>query len=380
MRANVNPWAAGASPALTAVDTMADPQASLDCWVSLEIAGGRAVSHVVLVWVGLFCVLAGTACSDLSSNGATCTNGTSMVDGGCPPIGEGTTFFDPPPKSKAIRLACMNNLTTTPFTAAWELTVDPGPIIAGEPFGALFRGVIIVDEFLLDEAQVEPQLTGYKRSNVLNINATVHARRGLAEHGHNGGDVTLTPAHIAWTCTYDQTGNRLGDGPFPSCDPLNDNGDGSNDDCVGGGGPSPENRCGQFTTIPTSDDCRPGGTCEVLNKAGQCFLSGFCVTGPQEVPLEAAVEGYVAASSGSVLFGWDDASTDAVVLDGLGADEGRLQIPQPTFEEPAGPNGWRILVQSPSRIVEAAYECTMATSGSNPRLLDDEDLIAFEIR
>lgn len=338
------------------------------------------MSHVALVWVGLFWVLASTACSDLSSNGATCAGGSRIVDDGCPPDGEGGTLFDPPPKSKTIRLACMNNLTTTPFTAAWELTVDPGPIIAGEPFGVLFRGVLIVDEFLLDETQILPILAGYKRSNVLELNATVHVRSGLAEHGLDAGDVTLTPAAIGWTCTYDENGDRLGDGFFPDCDPLNDNEDGSNDDCVGGGGPSPEDRCGQFTTIPTSDDCRPGGTCELLDKADQCFLNEFCVTGPQEVPLEEAVGGYVAGSSGSVLFGWDDANTDAVILDGPGPDEETLQIPQPTFEAEAGPNGWRILVQSPQGIVEVAYECTMATSGSNPHLLDDDDLIAFEIR
>lgn len=257
-------------------------------------------------------------------------------------------------KTKSIRLACTSDVGPGVSGFPWELTVDPGPILSGEEFGASFSGVAEFRELWLDNAQSwQLPPNGFQRIEFVQLQATVHVRVGAT-----GGDVVLTAASLPRTCTYDDDGNTGVEGSsFPPCSEENDNPDGSNDDCTGlGGVPRPENRCAQFVSIPFSEDCSPGGACDTLDggfglKTVQCVTNGFCVTGPLRVPLDGNMEGYRAATSGSVLFGWDDQNTGAV-LDETGA----WVLPDAVFEEPTGPNGFRALFEG----VPVAHECTMA--------------------
>ena len=331
----------------------------------------------LLLWVSVSLVSL-LACSDLGS--ASCPEGEALDDGGCIASSGGTGgdgLVDPPPQTKSITLGCTSS-TAPPgmsFIVIWDLTVDPGPIVGGEAFGAVFRGLMVLDEILLDET-LELVEGGYKRTNILELQATVHVRSGASE----AMDVVLTNEPIQRTCTYDNSGNTGVDaGPFPPCAQENDNPeDGSNTDCTGlGGMPDPENPCGQFNDIPTSDECAPGGRCEDKGKTGpgsQCEFYEFCVDDRGALVLEGSVEGYVAAGSGNVLFGWDDESTGAVVDE---ANGGIWDLPPAVFEEPTGPNGFRVLLGGS---VEAAFECTMGTGITRSRPTPPSDLISFPIQ
>jgi hypothetical protein len=310
-----------------------------------------------------------TGCSDLDSTPDASTGGTG-----------GAGIMDPAPTTKSITLGCTNNLSPDVSVLRWDLTVDPGPIVGGQPFGAVFSGVAVFDELLLDAAQGQ-MLGGYKRSNVLGTRATVHVRSGVAP---DAMDVVLTNEPIQRTCTYDNLGRTGPDaGPFPSCSEANDNPDGSNADCTGlGSVPDPENVCGQFITIPTSNDCAPGGLCESKNKTGagsQCALNGFCVSGPLEAALEAAHEayGYLAADSGAVLFGWDDESTGAEIDQSGGPNRGKWILPPTVLDEP-GPNSFRGTLGGN---IPAALDCTMGDGTPTAlRRTEDSELIAFPIQ
>jgi len=259
-------------------------------------------------------------------------------------------------KTKSIRLACTSDIGPGVAGFPWELTVDPGPILSGEEFGASFSGVAEFRELWLDNAQSwELPPNGFKRIEFVQLHATVHVRIGAT-----GRDVVLAAGSLPKTCTYDGDGNTGVEGSsFPPCSEENDNPDGSNDDCTGlGGTPRPEDRCAKFVSIPFSDDCSPGGACDTLDggfglKTVQCVANGFCVTGPLRVPLQldGNVGGYRAEASGSVVFGWDDQSTGAE-LDETGA----WVLPPAVFEEDTGPNGFRAYFEG----VPVAHECTMA--------------------
>lgn len=317
------------------------------------------------------------ACSDLGSD--SCPDGTEFcgVDGS---IGgaDGARFADPAPKTKTITLGCTNSVAADVFIMSWDLTVDPGPIVGGEAFGALFHGLVVLDDDLLDLAQTS--LSGYKRSNLLELQATVLVRAGVTSETR---EVVLRPEPIQRTCTYDDSGSNGPEaGPFSTCSAANDNPDGSNENCTGlGGMPDPANLCGEFTTLTTSNDCDPGGTCDDLRKAGpmsQCAQNGFCVTGPLEIVLEGEVEGFQAEGAGSVLFGWDDENTGAVIDESGGANDGAYILPDAELEASLGPNAFRSLI---ARVGPIAFECTMAV-GPSARLTPtpDADLISFEIQ
>jgi hypothetical protein len=260
----------------------------------------------------------------------------------------------------------------------WDLTVDPGPIVGGQAFGAVLSGLARFDEPLLDAAQGQVP-GGYKKSRVFALQATVHVRSGVAAQPT---DVILMPEAIQPTCKYDSDGNMgPDDGPFPTCSEAHDNPDGSNADCTGlGGVPDAENVCGEFVTvtIPTSNNCAPGGLCESKGKTGpgsQCALNGFCVSGPLELELQATYEGYLAADSGRVLFGWDDQSTGAEI-DQSGANRGSWILPPVVLHEP-GPNSLRATI---GESMEAALDCTMG-EGTTTVLwpTEDSELISFPI-
>jgi hypothetical protein len=119
--------------------------------------------------------------------------------------------------------------------------------------------------------------------------------------------------------------------------------------------PLPENPCGQFVEIPTSNDCVRGGRCDTLDggfgfKTDQCLANRFCVSGPIEVPLIGSAPSYRAAASGRVLFGWDDRGTAA---------EG---LPPAVYDAEVGPTGMRAIAAG----FELALECTMGVREEVP--------------
>ena len=316
------------------------------------------------------------ACSDLGS--VNCPEGQTRLDGVCAPDPSaggtgGAPSVDLPPTTKTITVGCTNNITSQVATLGWELTVDPGPIVGGEPFAADLRGVAVFDEVFLDAALA---VVPFTRVNLLQLQGTVHVREGVTSEVR---DAVLTSEPIPTTCTYDENGNAgIEAGTFRACSPEANNPDGSNDGCTGlDGMPLPENPCGQFVTIPTSIDCAPGGECDDLGKlASQCEVNSFCVVGPVEVILQGSLEGYRAAESGNVLFGWDDQSTGAVVDQTGGPNDGRWILPNAVFDDPVGPNGIRVVVA----VLSVAIECTMGVGVDVLSPAPDPALISFPIQ
>ncbi len=310
-------------------------------------------------------------CSDVGSTPDPSAGGTGG-DGG-------EWFMDPPAQTGGLTLGCTNNLTSEIRIVRWDLTVDPGPIVAGRAFGAVLSGLMVFNEELLDEAQAFVP-GGYKRSNLLGVQATVHVRSGVAA---DAMDVVLTNEPMQRSCTYDESGDIGPDaGPFSLCYEANDNPDGSNEDCTGlGGMPDPQNPCGQFITLRTSKQCGPGELCESKGKTGpgsQCDLNGFCVSDQLEVRLQAAhVQGYLAADSGAVLFGWDDESTGAYIDQSGGPNRETVILP-PTIADDPGPNSFRATIGAG---ILAALDCTMA-EGTRTALTrtPESELISFSIQ
>jgi len=297
---------------------------------------------LVVVHIAAF----GPACAGLDA----CPQGQSLVEGVCvaPPT--------PCPKTQGITIACEwfpdADGNPEPSFTDWELAVEPGPIVAGEPFGVEFTGRAFYDAAFLNDGQ--RYLGGYKRIAVLDLMGTVRVRKGAT-----GDDVELRAAPIDRTCTYDEDGNAGPDaGPeFPSCSTENDNEDGSNDDCTGlGGSPHPDNLCLAFIPVETSDDCEPDGVCDQLGATGPnsaCEVAGFCTTEPAAVPFGLETGAYTAAAEGNVLFGWDDENTGAILL-----EDGTYELPPANPDEPVGPNGVRAFVGG----IQVVFQCTMAES------------------
>jgi hypothetical protein len=271
--------------------------------------------------------------------GALCDqDGGNRCDGNgtCVDLGDGLI-----PQTKAITFGCTSNLTADVSILPFELTVAPQAPVSGQAFAADLSGLGTFSEELLDSVQwVIPG--GVTRVNLIDIAATVQVRVGAS-----GGDVTLGPVPVPNRCALDQ---------MASCDPANDlpsiPGSTGNSDCLPTG---PSNPCGRFLSIPTSDDCTPGGICATLGggtsaKVNQCRTNGFCVTGDLQVPLESRVGNYVAGVSPAVLFGWDDSATGAT----LNAD-GTWNLPPAVFSDPIGSNGIRAGVGG----LSVALECTM---------------------
>jgi hypothetical protein len=196
-------------------------------------------------------------------------------------------------------------------------------------------------------------------------------------------DVVLSPQAGGETCAFDGDGNAVAraGSEFPRCSPSNDLEDGSNSDCTGlRGAADPQNPCGQFFPIPVNHDC---DRCAELGKGDKCVSFGFCITGDLEIPLEGPVGGYLAAGSGSVLFGWDDEGTDAIRDESTRPGDPMWLLPPPELEQETGPNGFR--ARAGYDIVDGgkpiAFECIMASG--TPDLLrptEDSSLVSFEIQ
>jgi hypothetical protein len=278
-------------------------------------------------------------------------------------------LLDPDPQTVPLALACTNNVLPEPRLLEWVLTVNPGPILGGAPFGAELEGELTINEGLLFQT-FSVTGRGYKRLNVLDARATVHVRGGVTASAPEDLDVLLTTEFIPASCTYDADGEiGMGAGSsFPSCS-LDKNGvDGANIDCTGlGGEPNSEDPCGQFVELPTEADCER--CAEVYDRGAQCNDLGICLTGDLVIPLVSREErpaGYLAAGSGSVLFGWDD--------------QVPLEVGPVDFDAEPGPIGLRVLLGG---VYELALECTMIASGSAPSQREPapaSDLIAFDIQ
>ncbi len=284
-------------------------------------------------------VCSGNACQPRQ----TAPDGTACSNGECQ--GGVCTFvpIDPPAQTRSLTLACTNSVTPQLSFLSFDLTVDPTPVVSSTTLTVDFDGVAELSEAFLDTAQ-SAVVGGVDKANLLDLQATTHLRAG-----GGGADVTLLSEPIAFTCEFDGA----------PCDPVNDSpsipGARANSDCVPTGAFNP---CGRFVDVPTSADCAPGGICDGLGKLGsQCTLNGFCVTGPLQLPLAAATQPYLAAASGNIRFGWDDASTGAT----LDVD-GTWILPAAVFNDPTGPNGIRVNAGG----LAVALECTMAVDSNDP--------------
>jgi len=311
------------------------------------------------------CVLSFVAlvmgCSDFA-----CPDGQERIEGMCV-TSPNDEVVDPPPKTQIVELACTNTVSTLGGFMPWELTVDPGPIVSGEPFGASFRAIARFREQFLDIAQWTIP-GGVRRVKVAHLQGTVHVRTGVVDA--EASDVMLELGERPPpTCRYDARGAE--EGPFPLCDPVNDNLDGSNDDCTGlGGDPHPDNSCGRYLEIDVSEDCDPGGRCDELDKLHQCDRNGFCVAGPLQATLQGSSSAYVAEASGSVFFGWDDQSTGAELDQTGGPNDGTWIWPPVEDEAEPGPNSARFEVGD----LEVALECTMGVDSQTPFVVMSVDL------
>lgn len=278
-----------------------------------------------------------------------------------------------------ISLGCTNSANSDVGLRRWELTVNTETIEGGKPFTATLDGVGVFEEAFLDAAQdTYSALGGVEVVNVVAFNATVHVRSGAT-----GPDVVLHPEPIPYQCFADRN----------ACDPQNDvlndppepPGLRGNTDCEP---VSAINPCGRFVRLPIDTDCDPGGVCAARGKAGpgsQCEANGFCVTGDLRVELQEATGRFTAAPEGTVLFGWDDQSTGAII-DEREPDKGTWILPPSVYEEPTGPNGFRVTVRGHP----VAVECTMGVDSQGPRGVDslhplssptpDSELISFPIQ
>lgn len=303
----------------------------------------------------------GTSC-DLAGAPGVCSAGTCV-----PPSGSDPCDVAPLSCARPITLACTNNVTSDVTLQTFELTVTPDPLVAGASVPVSYGGTLVFPEFFLDAAQGGVP-GGITSAGLVDARATVHVRSGAT-----ASDVTLNTAALPTTCT------------FPAgapCDPANDlpsiPGLRGNTDCVPTGN---FNACMQIVAYPTSTDCAPGGTCDQLGKTPQCVANGFCISGPLEIPLEAANTTITPDASGQVLFGWDDQSTGAALN-----PDGTWNLPPADFTSSVGPNGIKINAQG----LAIALRCTMGVDaggllGPFPPVPDqssptpDSELIGFTI-
>lgn len=303
--------------------------------------------RLLLVLVSFLISLVLTACAELRSN-------------------EAPGIVNPEAIEKQIYLGCSINVDEpVPVSFGgelrWKLRVDPDEIASNETFAAELTAVGSLAEYLFDAGQLLIE-GGFKTIQVVELQATVHIRRGATDFDGGPPDVILgIDIDQEPTCTYDATGKTGGAGPFPQCSKENDNPeDGSNDDCTGFGGmgmPDPANRCGWLVDIPTSSDCAFCDSLEKPTSTAQCELNGFCVSGPATVPLKGTLDGFRADDQGHVFFGWDDRPerTGATIREDGGCNDGTWILPSVAFDDPLGPTAIRLIAGG----IPIAFECTM---------------------
>lgn len=270
--------------------------------------------------------------------GTPCSNGECDAAGVCQFVA-----IDPPASTESLTLGCTNSVSPNVSLLTFDLSVDPTPVVSNTSLTADFDGVAEFSEAFVDAAQAAVP-GGFSKVGLLDLQATVHLRSG-----GTGPDVALGSETIAYTCADDGA----------ACDPANDQasvpGARPNTDCVPTGSFNP---CARHVPVPISTDCAPGGLCDGLGKlASQCDINGFCVTGAIPLPLAADTGSYTADASGTVYFGWDDASTGATV-----AGDGTWSLPLVAFGDPVGPNGLRVNASG----LLVGLECTMGVDSNDP--------------
>ena len=281
----------------------------------------------------------GTACELNGEAGACDGAGTCFVEpdpGPCDPLEASCT--------RTLSLGCTQNVTGDVAMVDVELTVTADPLIGGTTVPVHYAGVFRFPEVLLDGAQ--PAVPGgVTFSDLIEAKATVHVRSGATSP-----DSTLSsPVPVGpGTCLI----------PPATCDPANDGpsvpGLRSNTDCVPTGTFNP---CQHVIAFPTSSDCSPGGTCELLGKTVQCQSNGFCITGDLLIPLAGVDSSVDVEASGVVSFGWDDQSTGATLN-----PDGTYDLPLFAFTDPLGPNGIKLNETG----LAIALQCTMAVPSDGP--------------
>ncbi len=280
--------------------------------------------------------------------GTTCSAGACDGAGNClsnpqPPC----SVQDPSYASctKLVSLACTQNVTSDATMVDVELTVSPDPLLGGATVPVHYSGVFRYPEFFLDVVQGGVP-GGVINGDLIDARATVHVRSGAT-----AADVALSsPVPVGLgTCVI-----PLG----TTCDPANDGpsvpGSRSNTDCVPTGTFNP---CQHVVPFPTSFDCAPGGTCDLLGKSTQCQNNSFCITGDLLIPLTGVDSTVDVDASGVVSFGWDDQSTGAALN-----PDGTYDLPLSAFLDPLGPNGIKLNESG----LAVFLQCTMAVPSDGP--------------
>jgi hypothetical protein len=275
---------------------------------------------------------------------------------------------DVPPQTKAITVACANNVVLEPNVLDFDLTVA-APSVAGGPtpsdFTASFSGAVRFPRFYLNAASnLVPG--GLQQAIVDEVTATVQSRSGAT-----GSDVELHedldaivpgPTHL---CV-------LPEGQV--CDPANDvdpnDPSQGNTDCLGGALPcQPEVTLIDF---PISTDCGAGGVCDSIgegfpNLYSSCSYNGFCITDDLLIPLAPATGVFTPDASGDILFGWADQNVPDLVLCPAAAPDcaeafhpdGSYDLPSAVYANPSAPMGLRMDLAS----LFIPLQCAMAEPG-----------------
>ena len=258
----------------------------------------------------------------------------------------------------AITVGCTNNVSS-PWNGIpevsifrFDLQVEPGPIVGGNPFSAELTGVARFPELWLDAFQW--WIPGGVRSvALLDLAATVSVRSGATgpdvELGIDAAGLSPGPTRL---CAYpgDQVCTADSDCIAPPCKEAIL----LQDIPVIEGTPNSANGC----TPPVPDcDC---SACLALDKEELCLDNGFCVAGDLLLPLEKQTGNYIAdpVSGTPILFGWFDGNPPPTNPDGT------LELPPAVFSFPTAPVGMRVSDEGGSLFL--TFQCLMGVDSGGP--------------
>jgi len=272
-----------------------------------------------------------------------------------------------------ITVGCTDNVFGVVSIVRFDLKVDPGQIVAGNPFTAELTGVARVPEFRVLQWFNGVVCGGVRTIQVVDLAATVSVRSGAT-----GADVELGLDVAA-----------LSPGPASFCNFPSEQICTADSECLGGtcwppillqdipvidGIPLSPGGCDADTSNcptpgpPTDCDCSacaaldPPG-CGALDlppctKGDQCDLNGFCVAGDVPLPLERRTGNYIAdpVSGTPILFGWFDGNPPVTNPDGT------MELPEASFSNPVPPIGIRVNGGS----LAVSFQCLMGVDSGGP--------------
>ena len=298
--------------------------------------------------------------------GATGLFADSVVCGDRNPSGAVSLPVAPelPPVTEPLTVGCTGNVASDVSILSFELTVDPGVVIAGAGFLADITGIASLTESFLDVAQAAVP-GGVREVQLISLAATAEVG-GTA----TGADVELNEDPSALASQCDLTGTL--------CDPANDVPGNGNTDCIPQGSfnnclqgfaqlpvidgtpnsaggctpPVPDCDCSACLALDAGSGCTSGLDCV---KEGQCLTNGFCVAGDLPLPLNTVTGSYTAGASGT------DFTYDWVQPYGIDVD-GTILLPAAVFADPPAPVGVRM---SPGGLF-AARQCAGAVDSGGP--------------